>query len=69
MKLEPKAQDPDALTAACCPAFDFDIIIWGWGSDADPALLLQVMTTEAIPTGSSETGYSNPAYDLSLIHI
>jgi peptide/nickel transport system substrate-binding protein len=63
VKLEPKAQDPDALTAACCPAFDFDILIWGWGSDADPSLLLQVMTTEAIPTGSSETGYSNPEYD------
>jgi peptide/nickel transport system substrate-binding protein len=63
VKLEPKAQDPDALTAVCCPAFDFDVIIWGWGSDADPALLLQVMTTDAIPTGSSETGYSNPEYD------
>jgi peptide/nickel transport system substrate-binding protein len=63
VKLEPMAQDPDALTAACCPAFDFDVIIWGWGSDADPALLLQVMTTDAIPTGSSETGYSNPEYD------
>jgi peptide/nickel transport system substrate-binding protein len=63
VKLEPKAQDPDALTAACCPAFDYDVIIWGWGSDADPALLLQVMTTDAIPTGSSETGYSNPEYD------
>ena len=24
--------DPDALTSACCPAFDFDIILWGWGS-------------------------------------
>jgi peptide/nickel transport system substrate-binding protein len=63
VKLEPMAQDPDALTAACCPAFDYDVIIWGWGSDADPALLLQVMTTDAIPTGSSETGYSSPEYD------
>jgi peptide/nickel transport system substrate-binding protein len=63
IKLEPKAQDPDALTAACCPAFDFDVMIWGWGSDPDPNLLLGVMTTEQIPTGSSETGYSNPEYD------
>jgi peptide/nickel transport system substrate-binding protein len=63
VKLEPKAQDPDALTAACCPAFDFDVMIWGWGSDPDPNLLLGVMTTEQIPTGSSETGYSNPEYD------
>ena len=55
--------DPDALTAACCPAFDFDVMLWGWGSDPDPNLLLSVMTTDEIPTGSSETGYSNPTYD------
>jgi peptide/nickel transport system substrate-binding protein len=61
--LELQASDPDALTAQCCPAFDFDIILWGWGSDPDPGLLLSVMTTDEIPTGSSETGYSNPEYD------
>lgn len=63
VKLELQAVDPDALTAQCCPAFDFDIMIWGWSSDPDPSALLYVYTTEAIPTGSSETGYSNPAYD------
>jgi len=63
IKLEAQAMDPDALTSVCCPAFDFDIIIWGWGSDPDPDLLLSVMTTSQISTGSSETGYSNPAYD------
>lgn len=63
VKLQPQALDPDALTAVCCPAFDFDVIIWGWGSDPDPSLLLGVMTTDEIPTGSSETGYSNPEYD------
>ncbi|MEW6285507.1 MAG: ABC transporter substrate-binding protein [Chloroflexota bacterium] len=63
VKLEAQALDPDTLTSVCCPAFDFDIIIWGWGSDPDPNLLLSVMTTDEIPTGSSETGYSNPAYD------
>jgi peptide/nickel transport system substrate-binding protein len=61
--LEMQAVDPDALTAQCCPAFDFDILLWGWGSDPDPSALLYVYTTESIPTGSSETGYSNPAYD------
>lgn len=63
ISLEPQAVDPDALTAQCCPAFDFDIMIWGWASDPDPSALLYVYTTDAIPTGSSETGYSNPVYD------
>lgn len=63
VKLELQAVDPDALTAQCCPAFDFDIMIWGWSSDPDPSALLYVYTTEGIPTGSSETGYSNPEYD------
>jgi peptide/nickel transport system substrate-binding protein len=55
--------DPDALTSVCCPTFDFDVILWGWGSDPDPGFLLSVMTTDEIPTGNSETGYSNPEYD------
>lgn len=63
VQLELQALDPDTLTAVCCPAFDFDIIIWGWGSDPDPGFLLSVMLTSEIPTGNSETGYSNPAYD------
>ena len=63
IELQLQAVDPDALTAQCCPAFDFDVMIWGWGSDPDPNLLLGVMTTDQIPTGSSETGYSNPEFD------
>lgn len=63
VELELQALDPDALTAACCPTFDYDVIIWGWGSDPDPGFLLSVMTTDEIPTGNSETGYSNPTYD------
>jgi peptide/nickel transport system substrate-binding protein len=61
--VEAQAMDPDALTSACCPAFDFDIMIWGWGSDPDPNLLLSVMTSPEIPTGSNESGYSNAEYD------
>ena len=60
---ELQALDADALTSVCCPTFDFDIILWGWGSDPDPGFLLSVMLTDEIPTGTSETGYSNPAYD------
>ena len=61
--LELQAIDPDALTAECCPAFDYDIMIWGWGSDPDPNLLLSVYSTGEIPNGYNETGYSNPEYD------
>ncbi|MFZ0546486.1 MAG: ABC transporter substrate-binding protein [Candidatus Promineifilaceae bacterium] len=60
---ELQALDPDALTSICCPTFDFDVILWGWGSDPDPSFLLSVMLTDEIPTGNSETGYSNPEYD------
>ncbi|MBK6793123.1 MAG: ABC transporter substrate-binding protein [Anaerolineales bacterium] len=63
ISLEPQAVDPDALTAQCCPAFDFDIMIWGWASDPDPSSLLYVYASDGISSGSSETGYSNPAYD------
>jgi peptide/nickel transport system substrate-binding protein len=63
VKTELQALDPDALTSACCPAFDYDVILWGWGSDPDPGFLLSVMTTDEVTTGNSETGYSNPAYD------
>ncbi len=63
ISLEMQAVDPDALTSQCCPAFDFDLIIWGWVSDPDPSSLLYVYTSEGIPTGSNETGYSNPKYD------
>ncbi|NJN19720.1 MAG: ABC transporter substrate-binding protein [Oscillochloris sp.] len=55
--------DADALTSICCPAFDFDVINWGWGAGVDPASLLYILTTEQITTGVSETGYSNPEFD------
>jgi peptide/nickel transport system substrate-binding protein len=63
IKLEMQAIDPDALTSKCCPAFDYDLIIWGWVADPDPSSLLKVYATDGIPTGSNESGYSNPAYD------
>lgn len=55
--------DSDALTAVCCPAFDYDLILWEWGSDPDPNFLLSVMLTSEIPSGYNETGYSNPEYN------
>ena len=55
--------EADALTAICCPAFDFDVIRWGWGAGSDPSSLLGIATIKNIPTGTSETGYANPEYD------
>ena len=63
ISLQPQALDPDTLTSVCCPTFDYDILIWGWGSDPDPGFLLSVQLTSEIPTGNSETGYSNPEFD------
>ena len=63
VKLEPQALDPDTLTSVCCPTFDYDILIWGWGSDPDPGFLLSVHLTDEIPTGNNETGYSRPEFD------
>lgn len=63
IQTEIQGLDPDTLTSVCCPTFDYDVIFWGWGSDPDPSFLLSVLLTDEIPTGFSETGYSNPTYD------
>jgi peptide/nickel transport system substrate-binding protein len=43
---------------------DFDTFIWGWGGDPyDPSTLLQLITTSAIAPQTSDSLYSNPAYD------
>ena len=61
--LTPQVLEPDTVTANCCPAFDFDMLLWGWSSDPDPSFILSVLTSAEIPTGLSETAYDNPAYD------
>ncbi len=63
ISLEPQAVEDDALTAKCCPALDYDIMLWGWVADPDPATLLIIPATDQIVTGYNETGYSNPRYD------
>ena len=63
VKIEIGALDSDTLTSICCPAFDYDVILWGWGSDPDPGFLLGVTTCAEIPTGYSETGYCDDGYD------
>jgi peptide/nickel transport system substrate-binding protein len=59
-----QAVDPDALTALCCPEFDYDIMLWGWTTASDPAFLLDIMTSFGIPTGTNESGYADATYDL-----
>jgi peptide/nickel transport system substrate-binding protein len=61
--IEIQGLDPDTLTSVCCPSFDYDIMLWGWGSDPDPAFLLGVALCSEIETGFSETGYCNPDFD------
>jgi len=63
VRIEIGALDSDTLTSICCPTFDFDVILWGWGSDPDPGFLLSVTTCAEIPTGYSETGYCSEEYD------
>jgi peptide/nickel transport system substrate-binding protein len=41
---------------------DFDMFIWGWGTDLDPTTILNVMTTEQIGN-MSDSNYSNERYD------
>jgi peptide/nickel transport system substrate-binding protein len=62
VQIDVQVLEADTVTSICCPAFDYDVILWGWSSGADPDLL-NVVTTGEIPTGTSETGYSNPEYD------
>jgi peptide/nickel transport system substrate-binding protein len=64
IKATPSAVDPDSLVVATNPNADFDMVIWGWGSDPDPDFMLSVMTSEQyIEGGWNDSGYSNPEYD------
>jgi peptide/nickel transport system substrate-binding protein len=60
----PSAVDPDSLVVAVNPNADYDLVIWGWGSDPDPDFMLSVMTSEQyVEGGWNDSGYSNPVYD------
>ncbi len=61
--MTPQVLESDTVTANCCPAFDFDMLLWGWGSDPDPSFILSILKSDEIPTGMNETCYSNPEYD------
>ncbi|MGH3148869.1 MAG: ABC transporter substrate-binding protein, partial [Rubrobacter sp.] len=58
--LETKALGDTALTDAIYAA-DYDMFIWGWGSEADPDFILSVLTCEQF-MGWSDTFWCNDDY-------
>ena len=61
--ITPQSMDADALSSACCPTFDYDLIIWGWTTGPDPSFLLSVMSSERIASGGNESGYASARFD------
>lgn len=56
--------DSDTLIASTTFVGDYDLVIWGWGSDPDPDFILSVMLTDQFVEGGwSDSGYHNPKYD------
>lgn len=63
VQLDIQVLEPDTVTTLCCPAFDHDILLWGWTAGRDPASLLSLVLSRAISDGTNETGYANLMYD------
>ncbi|GAB4578198.1 MAG: ABC transporter substrate-binding protein [Anaerolineales bacterium] len=64
ISLNVEPMDVETLTAKCCPAFDYDIMLWAWQINPEPGLFFDLFDTREIPTGYNESGYSNPNYDI-----
>lgn len=63
ISVSPITQSTDTLTAAQVD-YDFDIILWEWAPDTDPAFLTSVFTcAETQDGGWNDSGYCNPDYD------
>jgi len=63
VRAERRSVDPNVLAAARAPAFDYDVIFWGWDSDPDPSFLLSIMASEKLSEDSNDTGWSDAEYD------
>lgn len=64
VKATPEGVNADTLIAATTGVGDFDLVIWGWGSDPDPDFILSIMLTDQFVSGGwSDAGYHNPEYD------
>jgi peptide/nickel transport system substrate-binding protein len=59
----PSPMDPDSLIALY-PAFDFDLILWGWGLDPDPDFAMLIFTCdERAEGGWNDSGYCDAEFD------
>ena len=59
----PSPMDPDSLIALY-PAFDFDLILWGWGLDPDPDFAMLIFTCdERAEGGWNDSGYCDEEFD------
>jgi len=61
--LDLRAVDSTALAGTRWPAFDYDVILWSWSTDPDPAFLLSVMTSDELSGGANDSGWSDAEYD------
>jgi peptide/nickel transport system substrate-binding protein len=59
----PTLMDEDSLIALY-PAFDFDMIYWGWGLDPDPDFAMLIFTCDQREEGGwNDSGYCNEDFD------
>jgi peptide/nickel transport system substrate-binding protein len=55
--------DEDSLIALY-PAFDFDLVYWGWGLDPDPDFAMLIFTCDQREEGGwSDSGYCDPEFE------
>jgi len=60
---EPTLMDEDSLIALY-PAFDFDLIYWGWGLDPDPDFAMLIFTCDQRDEGGwNDSGYCDASFD------
>ncbi|HKJ38830.1 MAG TPA: ABC transporter substrate-binding protein [Anaerolineales bacterium] len=59
--------DEDSLIALY-PAFDFDLVYWGWGLDPDPDFAMLIFTCDQREEGGwSDSGYCNETFEEKYI--
>ena len=59
----PSMMDEDSLIALY-PAYDFDLVYWGWGVDPDPDFSMMIFTCDQTAEfGWNDSGYCNPEFD------